>query len=341
MSDFGWPLYAGGVAEPLLLKMQATAIMARLERTEIRVQGKDVNVPSIRIRDRTVIAVGKWLKVASIHDEFFVEGEIVPEPDEFIAELKCWNLKPDLFTFAQKVSDLTPRFEFYSEWEEFAVIPITTYKDWLKNRIRRGARVNLHRAEREGVVVRAVPYDDHFVQGIKDLYDETPIRQGKPFWHHGKSFEDIKKIHGTYRERAEYIGAYFEGELIGFLKMVYVGNIAKTMNVIGKEKYFRKRPTNALIAKAVEICAEKGIAYLNYGEYRFPGRKESSLSDFKRRNGFQEFKFPRYYVPLTRKGKLALALGFHRDSKALMPWTVTKHLLQLRSLYYENRQRGE
>ena len=341
MSDFGWPLYASGVAEPLLLKMQATAIVARPERTEIRVQGKDVNVPSIRIRDRTVIAVGKWLKVASIHDEFFVEGEIVPEPDEFIAELKCWNLKPDLFTFAQKVSDLSPRFGFYSEWENFAVIPITTYKDWLKNRIGKGARVNLHRAEREGVVVRAVPYDDHFVQGIKDLYDETPIRQGKPFWHHGKSFEDIKKIHGTYRERAEYIGAYFEGELIGFLKMVYVGNIAKTMNVIGKEKYFRKRPTNALIAKAVEICAQKGIAYLNYGEYRFPGRKQSSLSDFKRRNGFQEFKFPRYYVPLTTKGKLALAFGFHRDSKALMPWTVTKHLLQLRSLYYENRQRGE
>ncbi len=341
MSDFGWPLYASGVAEPLLLKMQATAILARPERTEIRVQGKDVNVPSIRIRDRTVIAVGKWLKVASIHDEFFVEGEIVPEPDEFIAELKCWNLKPDLFTFAQKVSDLTPRFGFYSEWENFAVIPITTYKDWLKNRIGKGARVNLHRAEREGVVVRAVPYDDHFVQGIKDLYDETPIRQGKPFWHHGKSFEDIKKIHGTYRERAEYIGAYFEGELIGFLKMVYVGNIAKTMNVIGKEKYFRKRPTNALIAKAVEICAEKSIAYLNYGEYRFPGRKESSLSDFKRRNGFQEFKFPRYYVSLATKGRLALALGFHRDSKALMPWTVTKHLLQLRSLYYENRQRGE
>ena len=102
----------------------------------------------------------------------------------------------------------------------FAVIPITTYKDWLKNGIRRGARVNLHRAEREGVVVRPVSYDDHFVQGIKDLYDETPIRQGKPFWHHGKNFEDIKKIHGTYRERAEYIGAYFEGELIGFLKMV-------------------------------------------------------------------------------------------------------------------------
>ena len=330
-----------GAAELLLLKMQATAIVASPKHTEIRIQGKDTNVPSICIRQRTVIAVGKWLKVASVHDEFFIEGEIVPDPAEFVTELKHWNVKPDLFTFAQKISDPTPRFEFDSEWEHFAVIPITTYKDWLKNGIRRGARVNLHRAEREGVVVRAVPYDDHFVQGIKDLYDETPIRQGKPFWHHGKNFEDIKKIHGTYRERAEYIGAYFEGELIGFLKMVYVGNIAKTMNVIGKEKYFCKRPTNALIAKAVEICAEKGIAYLNYGEYRFRGKKESSLSDFKRRNGFQEFNVPRYYVPLTTKGKLALALGLHRDSKTLMPWTVTKFLLHLRSLYFENRQRGE
>src|SRR5438874_12270527 len=121
--------------------------------------------------------------------------------------------------------------------------------------------------------------------------------------------------------------------------MVYVGNIARTMNVICKEKYFRKRPTNALIAKAVEICAEKGIRYLVYGQYRFPGKKESSLADFKRRNGFQEFKVPRYYVPLTSKGKLALGLGFHRESTTLIPWSVTKILLQLRSLYYQNWRR--
>ena len=321
--------------------MQATALVADTEQTEIRVQGQDTNVPSVRIDDRTVIVLGKRLKVASVHDEFFVEGEIVPEPNQFIAELKQWSAKPDLFTFPQKISDLTPRFGFHLDWEEFAVIPITTYQDWLKNGIGKGTRVNLKRAEREGVVVRPVSYDDDFVQGIKDLYDETPIRQGKPFWHHGKSFEDIKKVHGTYRDRAEYIGAYFEGELIGFLKMVYVGNIAKTMNVIAKEKYFRKRPTNALLAKAVEICAEKGIAYLNYGEYRFAGRKESSLSDFKRRSGFQEYKFPRYYVPLTTKGRLALALGLHRDLKTFIPWSVTKLLLQLRSLYYRNRQTAE
>jgi len=318
--------------------MQATSTILSNGQTEIRIQGNDTIVPSICICGRTVIVVGKWLKTASVHDEFFVEGEIVPDPQRFIAEVQRWSVKPDLFTFAQKVNDLTPRFNYRVEWENFAVIPITSYHDWFKKQIRRGMRVNLHRATREGVVVRAVAFDDDFVRGIKDLYDETPLRQGKPFWHYDKSFEQIKKIHGTYRERAEYIGAYFENELIGFLKMVYVGNIAKTMNVIGKEKYFHKRITNALVAKAVEICAAKGISYLNYGEYRFPGRKESSLSDFKRRNGFEAFKLPRYYVPLTNKGKLALKLGLHRETNTFVPWPLMKILLELRSRYYVSQR---
>lgn len=321
--------------------MQATATIAETEQTEIRIDGKDTNVPSVQTCGRTVVVVGSWLKVASVHDETCVEGDVVPQPELFIAELKRWRLRPDLFTFGQKVTDLKPRFNFYFEWEDFAVIPITTYDEWLKKGIRRGGRVNLHRAAREGVIARSVPFTDDFVRGIKELYDETPIRQGRPFWHYGKNFDDIKKIHGTYRERAEYIGAYFDDELIGFIKMVYVDNFARTMGVIAKEKYFRKRPTNALVAKAVEICAEKGIAYLVYGQYRFPGRKENTLADFKRRNGFQEFNVPRYYVPLTLKGKLALALGLHREWNMLIPWPIMKLLLKLRSLYYQRPRRQD
>lgn len=309
------------------------------EYSDVRIDGKDANVPLAQINDRKVIAAGRWLKVASIMDELFVEGEIAPNPDRFVAQLKGWNVKPDIFTFAQKFTDPNPRFPYRVEWEPMAVIPITTYEHWLRKQIRKDGRVNLNRAAREGVVTRPVCYDDQFVQGIKDLCDSTPVRQGMPFWHHGKSFDEIKRVHGTYRERAEYIGAYFENELIGFLKMVYVDNMGKTMHVISKEKYFYKRPANALIAKAVEVCAAKGMTYLNYGLYRFPGKKESSLADFKRRNGFQEFKAPRYYVPLTTKGRLALGLGLHRDSKTYIPWAARKLLLQVRSLYYQTQRR--
>jgi hypothetical protein len=110
------------------------------------------------------------------------------------------------------------------------------------------------------------------------------------------------------------------------------------MGVMSKEKYFHKRAVNAMIAKAVEICAQKRISYLVYGEYRFPGRKVSSLADFKRRNGFQEFKIPRYYVALTTKAKLAIALGIHRDRNALIPWFMMKPLLRLRSLYFHGHR---
>lgn len=314
--------------------MAATVI--NNERTEIRIQGKDTDVPSTKIHGRTVIMTGRWIKVASVHDEFFVEGEIVPDPDSFLAGLKRWEIKPDLFTFPEKVSQPAPRFSYHTKWEDFAVIPITTYQDWLLKQIKKDVKENLRRAVREGVVVRVSPYDDQFVQGIKDLCDETPVRQGKPFWHHGKSFENIKKVHGTYRERAEYIGAYFGDELIGFIKMVYVGNIAKTMNVISKEKYFQKRPTNALIAKAVEVCAEKGIAHFNYGQYNFPGKAESSLTDFKRRHGFQEIKFPRYYIPLTLNGSMAIKLGLHLGYKRFIPPAVNQMLLKIRAGFYRS-----
>src|SRR5437879_985652 len=133
-------------APPVSSNMQATSTILSSDQTEIRIQGKDSIVPSICICGRTVIVVGRWLKIASVHDEFFVEDEIIPEPRRFIAEVQWWNVKPDLFTFAQKVNDLTPRFNYHIEWEDFAVIPITTYQNWFKKQIRRGMRVNLHRA---------------------------------------------------------------------------------------------------------------------------------------------------------------------------------------------------
>jgi hypothetical protein len=285
---------------------------------EIRIKGKNTLVPSIRIEGRTIVHTGKWLKTAAVRDEGIVQGETVPDPELFIAQLKqCMRA------------------------DNVAAIRITTYQDWLKNQVKKDVKENLRRAAREGVTVRTSPYDDKLVQGIKDLCDETPIRQGMSFWHHGKSFEAIKEVHGTYRERAEYIAAYFQEELIGFIKMVYVDNYAKTMHVISKEKYFQKRPTNALIAKAVEVCEQKGLNYFIYGEARYLGKKTSSLADFKRRNGFEEIQYPRYFVPLTVKGKLAIKFGLQLGLMSILPKPVIQLLLTLRSKRYANSRPSE
>lgn len=288
-------------------------------------------VPSIEVGGRNVICTGGWLRIARIHDEPFMLGEPVPDPELFLQALRSWAVRPDIFQFAQKLTDPKPKHGYHLEWDNFAVLEITTYDDWLKLQAKKDVKENLRRARREGVEARVCEYTDDFVRGIKSLYDETPIRQGRPFWHHNKEFAKVKAENGTYLERSEYIGAFFENELIGFIKMVYVGDYAKTMQVISKDKYFHKRPTNALIAKAVETCAAKGIRFFNYGQYEYPGKKENSLTEFKARHGFGRVDFPRYYVPLTWKGRIYLGLGLHRGLKRLIPTPVLNWLLKLRA----------
>ena len=247
------------------------------EHIGISVKGKMRQVPALTIEERTVVTTGKWLRLARIHDEPFLEGELMRDPEVFISQLKRWEARPDIFQFAQKLTDPRPRFHYRMEWDNFAVIPITTYEEWLQKQAKKDVRENLRRAKREKVVARTCEYNDEFVRGIKSLYDETPVRQGRPFWHHNKTFEKVKKENGTYLERSEYIGAFFESELIGFIKMVYVGDYAKTMQVITKERYFHKRPANAMIAKAIEVCAEKGVKVLQLWLLRV-SRKERKLA---------------------------------------------------------------
>jgi hypothetical protein len=309
----------------------------RTEQAEIRIRGRNTTVPSTRVCDRTIIATGTWLKTATVQDEHFVEGELVSDPSLVIAHLKQWDMKPDIFSFCQKITDPEPKYVYHTEWDDFAVVPVTTYDDWFRIRIKKDARQNLQRAKRDGIEVRASTYNDAFVEGIKKLYDETPIRQGKRFWHYGKSLDALKELHGTYCERAEYLGAYLRDELIGFIKMVYVDNFAKTMHVLGSNRHRNKRPTNALIAKAVEICAEKKCSFLIYGEYNFPGKKETSLTEFKVRNGFEEMKYPRYFIPLTAKGSLALRLKLHRGLHHHIPVRMTNTFLKVRSAYFRRK----
>lgn len=44
--------------------------------------------------------------------------------------------------------------------------------------------------------------------------------------------------------------------------------------------------------------------------------------EFKQSNGFQKFDLPRYYVPLTIKGRLFVALKLYRGINALPPFAV-------------------
>jgi hypothetical protein len=308
-----------------------------LKQVEIPMTGKTLLVPAVEVCGRTVIAKGGGIKTASILDDQLVEGELVSDPDAFVAALKQSGLPADVLTFFQRPPEVTPKFKQHFEWDNYAVVDTTSFEGWWE-KLPQEARKNTRRAAKRGVVVKSVPYDDAFARGVHKLCNESPVRQGKPFWHYGKDFETVKHEHGTFLERSEFVGAYFENELIGFIKMVYVDRLAVILHIIAFNSHYDKRPLNALITKCVEICAQRGVGYFVYGNYIYGNKKDSSLVEFKRRNGFVQLDFPRYYIPLTLTGKIYVALRLYRGVVGLLPGPVLNVLLKIRDRYYQARK---
>jgi len=297
--------------------------------TETRINGKTIKVESIHVNGRSIIATGKWLKMAALQDEDFIQSQPLDDPKLFIAGIKNSKFDADIFAFRQRLPDTKPKYELPFEWGNVAAIPVTTYENWWTQQVSHNLRTDVKRAKKRGVVAKVAEFNDDFVRGIMEIYNESPIRQGRPFWHYGKDFETVKKETATYLEKSEFIGAYLGDELIGFIKLVYVDNLGCMMFIISKMAHMDKRPTNALIAKAVEVCAEKKLSHLTYGKFRY--ETDNSLTAFKRRNGFEEINIPQYYVPLTLKGRIALRLGLHHGLTSLIPGNLLNLLISVRS----------
>jgi len=298
--------------------------------------GKAIRAPSAEIDGRTVIATGKWIKIAAVQDEELLEGEPVADPGLFVSRLKHTRLNADIFTFAQKLADPTPKWAHHLEWDNQAVIPITTFADWWEKRAESSVRRAVRKATKVGVVVKAAAFDRAFVEGIVDLYNETPIRQGRPFWHYQKDFDTVKRENSTYLERSTFLGAYYGDELIGFIRIVHADKVANIIQLLSKMKHFDKRPANALISKAVEMCEQRGVSHLVYCAYTYSDQT-SSLTEFKRRNGFEQVLVPRYYIPLTLKGRSALKLGLHHPLTHHIPRPLLAQLRKIRRFWHDRR----
>jgi hypothetical protein len=305
--------------------------------TEIYVRGAPQVVPCLAIDDRVVIVTGRRPRIAEIQDEEWLDGGSNSSAMEFVEQLKQSKLlKADLFTFCEKVNDPLPRYPLPYRWDSVAVIPITSYECWWSKRISNHVRQDVNRSVKRGISVRSVEFTGELVEGIAAIYNETPVRQGRPFWHYGKSVDEARRMNATYLERSEFLGAYLNEELIGFLKVVYVDGIARLMQIIAKEAHWDKRPMNALIAKAVQLCELRKCSHLVYGNYQYM-QGPDSLTDFKRRNGFVELLVPRYYVGLSSLGRLVLLLQLERGLRAWVPESVQAFARRVRASIYRYR----
>lgn len=288
--------------------------------------------PKLVIDNKEIVIRGKVVKTAGLRAEYY---ELVDQPTDFLQKLKDAGIRADLFTFLQGAADRTPHFDYHLEWESIAVMPITTYDVWWKS-LKDKTRNMVRKAAKTGVELRMAEFNDELVQGIVEIYNETPIRQGRRFKHYGKDFETIKRDHASYLDRSEFIGAYFEGKLIGFIKLVHGNNVSNLMQIISMVRYRDKAPTNALIAKAVEICAAKKVPNLHYGLW---GRK--GIRDFKIHHKFEKVEVPRYFVPLNLKGELLLKGRLHHNLSEYLPETWVDYLTLWRSKWYSAKYKEQ
>ena len=287
------------------------------------INGEPSRIECLEVFGQTYAISQGAVTTVHLEDEWFDD---VRAPRPVIATLKEGPVHADIFTFWQRLPNTEPLFEFYHEWDSIAALPVTTLDHWWNKQIRPVTRNLIRKAQKKGVEVRETTFDDDFVRGMTDIFNEAPVRQGRRFWHYGKDFETVKQQFSRYLFREHLLGAYHEDELIGFIMLADAGTYGSLGQIISKLRHRDKSPTNALVAKAVEVCAQKHLPYLVYAHWG-----DGPLVDFKRHNGFAETRLPRYYVPLTRKGQLAIALGVHGGWKQLIPIQLRAQLKRLRS----------
>jgi hypothetical protein len=282
---------------------------------------------------------GKLIRIAFLDAEGY---RFLEDPEVALEYLRSCRSRIDLFTFIQKLSDTSPKFHHPMEWDNMAALRVSTFDDWMKHQIDFKARNKVRKAEKNGVVVREVPLDDTLVRGITAIYNECPIRQGKRFWHYGKDFEAVRQMNGTFLDQSIFIGAFFQDNLIGFVKLVSDENRdqAGLMQIVSMIQHRDKAATNALIAQSVRSCADRGISHLWYANFSYGKKQPDSLADFKRHNGFQKVDLPRYYIPLTVAGRIALRLGLHNSTAEWIPEPLAARFRKIRSLWYAKKFPG-
>lgn len=266
---------------------------------------------------------GRLLCVARLRNEGY---DFLSDPERFIRALANSGMRADIITFTQGIGDPEPRHPYHLEWDKQAVVPIETYEHWWKRQINDKTRNMVRKAQKKGVTLKHFELSDEAVRAIKTIYDESPVRQGRPFKHYGKDLQTLRQIHATYLDRSEFIGAFLGEELVGFVKLVHQPGWSSMMQIISLVSQRDKAPTNALIARAVEVCAEKKIPRLQYGTW-----SRRSIGDFKLHHGFQPFETPRFYSPLSTIGRVALRAGQHRPLIERIPEDWLDRVAELRT----------
>lgn len=300
---------------------------------QLRRKGVTITCDAVTVNNQVFLVTGRFMRTAALLH--YVEEDLT-RPDVIVRQLKKATVRVDILKFWQRVPDTTPKYSHFHEFRDVAVVPVTTHKHWFEKQISQTARNKIRKAAKGGISIREEPLSDELVRGVMAINDESPTRRGKPYWHYRKDFDTVKKELSDDPEKSIFVTAYDGEELIGFIKLLLEDRFLRTTLVLDKmsRRGNAPSPMNSLFSKAVEVCEQRRIPYFVYSVWR-----RGDHGHFQQSNGFVKMPVPEYFVPLTMRGRLALALGLHNGIKARIPERMMINLLNLRARWYTLRFR--
>src|SRR5579872_2185959 len=84
-------------------------------RTPMKICGTD-----IRVR-------GRLLRIAQLEGDKY---EFLDDPEAMLDGLRQAGARIDLFTFMQKLPQTSPKYAYPFEWDNLAVLPVSTFDHW-------------------------------------------------------------------------------------------------------------------------------------------------------------------------------------------------------------------
>src|SRR4051794_11853829 len=115
----------------------------------------------VTICGRDFNVAGRLIRTARLEGDSY---KFLEDPEAFVEGFQKARDRVDLFTFTQRLPEASPKYAYPWEWDNLAVLPLSTFDTWWSE-IGFKARNKAKQAEKKGVVIREVPFDETLVQG--------------------------------------------------------------------------------------------------------------------------------------------------------------------------------
>ena len=125
----------------------------------------------------------------------------------------------DIFTFMQRLPDTAPKYAYPMEWDNLAVLGISTFEDWWTNNLdsRHGIRRNKPRRKESS----SARFPLTRLSRKESWKSTTKARSAKGDDSRitAKASIEIRQMSGTFLDTSIFIGAFLDEKLIGFIKL--------------------------------------------------------------------------------------------------------------------------